>query len=308
MKCHIPVFIIVALILIASATVLSHTAFSAPPEVTFKIGAQGSYGSGISESNITYKPFGDIALNTSIMTLRAGIAENIDYQILDGYGNYDTINTTQGKGGISLYPFKAIEVGAEYRYTKGGSGYISHDIFGEAILYLGALALEANYNTITTEYEFDGVPVTIDTKTAAGKLSFTRNDWTVEGGYEYQSIRFDTLDYDYTKNLLRLGIIPDTGRKLLLMAGAGGGGDSADYTIFSGDVGLIWKITSHLRLKGMYIISYYSAPDVNSTTSTKSGKTSASDRGSGTNPFLESSLVDQSYTSQNVTLGMYLEF
>lgn len=308
MRNQIPVFILFALILTALATVCSQTAFSASPEVTFKIGAQGSYASGISESNITYKPYGDITLNTSIISLRAGIAEYIDYQILDGYGNYQTINTTQGKGGISLYPFKALELGAEYSYTKGSSGYISHDISGEAIIYIGDFTLEGSYNTVSSEYEFDGTPVAIDTKTAAGKLSFTRNDWTVEGGYEYQSIRFDTLDYDYTKNLVRLGIIPDTGRNLLLMAGAGGGNDSADYTILTGDVGLIWKITTHVRLKGMYIISYYAAPGSDSTASTKSGKTSASDRGSGTNPFLESSLIDQSYTSQSATLGMYLEF
>lgn len=302
-----PAFFICTSALIAVATLFSSPAFSATPEVTAKIGAQGSYASGISESNITYKPFADIALNTSIITLRAGVAEYLDYQILDGNGNYKTINTTQGKGGISLYPIKAIEIGAEYCYTKGASGYSSHDIFGEAIIYFGAFSAEGSYNAITTEYEFDGVPVTIDTKIAAGKISFTRNDWTVEGGYENQSVRFDTLDYDYTKNLFRLGITPDTGRSLLLMAGVGGGNDSADYRILSSDLGLIWKITSHVRLKGMYIFSYYAAPGTDSTSTTKSGKTS-SGRGTSTNPFLENSLVDQSYTSQSLTLGIYLEF
>ncbi len=95
----------------------------------FEAGYNGSYAGGTSPKSYFSQPYVNLYLKHKYVRFTAGVSRFWDYQITNGAGKYETVNFTQPKLALSLYPHKVIEIFGEYRYWTGDKShyYRAHD-------------------------------------------------------------------------------------------------------------------------------------------------------------------------------------
>lgn len=100
-----------------------------PKVFGLEAGYNGAYAQGTSPKSFYSQPYLDIILKHKYVKFTAGISRFWDYQISNGAGDYETVNFTQPKAALSLYPHEVIELFGEYRYWTGDKShyYKCHD-------------------------------------------------------------------------------------------------------------------------------------------------------------------------------------
>ena len=269
------------------------------PSWNLTVGGKGVYGSGVSEANMYYMLFGEGSLDLEYLELSAKGSRYLGYQVTDGLGTYDYVNIGEGSLRGSLKPWSFLSLGGEYRYAEGDSSYERRDWSCSLRLGPDDFYLEGEYGAGITEYLFGASEIEI--KRADTSLSLSRDvsdAVSMEIGYDRNELIFSSLDYEYTKQTLRLGAMFDVAGTVFILAGISGGGDSEDYAIAGGDAGVVAVIYSHVKISAVYLFEQYIAP----STSTSTGKGGGGTSGSA-NPFLSSDKIGESYSSHRFSVG-----
>lgn len=297
-------------------------------EWRFTPGAKAVNSAGISETNTYYKPEIRAGIYTEHISLYSGISRYFNYQITNGYGEYEYIDINEANAGLDLYPFEHLNLSFEYRYRDGESEYIKKEIFSSIELPFEKVSLIGDFSIDTEEYSFADLPVKIKSNQYSFELDyfpFRRLD--IDLSYTHSNIYFTNLDFDYYKRVVRLGIVPELADSFFLIGGLSMGKDSDDYMIYGFDTGINWRINKNLKIQALYIFTYYMAPSDStegtdsadagkSKTSNLSAYANQSNKSSGpnqnnppsganqSNPFLEPEKIGESYSSRKISLGI----
>ncbi len=280
---------------------------SKPRVFGFNAGIQGSYSTGISTSSFYYQPFVDLYLKHNYVRFTAGMSRFQDMQITDGEGEFETVNFTQPKLALSLYPHRVIELFGEYYYSTGDKKhyYRSHEGTAGFFLDFGKVTLGATATKSRTEYHFksddrkDKTSIVYQSGTLFGlwlryqyykrryitrsedmdvfpELSwFVHHTTSLDAKYEYRETIFEYVPGDfqyhhdrYYTHTGRLGVSSDPWRYFSLRAGVVAGKDSEEYIIAGGDVGVTFNILDYVMITSTYTPEYYMAPETNAVLQT----------------------------------------
>ncbi|MCX8123526.1 MAG: hypothetical protein N3F66_05105 [Spirochaetes bacterium] len=270
------------------------------------IGFKSKYTSGISDSNIVYKPYGKIGYDIDFLEINITGTYTIHQQITDGLGNFAEINTSQILIQSLINIADVFEVGGGYSLTKGDRSYNSSMYKINGCLYIGDITLDMDYSNEHIEYYFT-TDVESKSKTFIGSLDYDANDSLgYELEYHYLSNNFSNLDYTYTKNIIRTGLslYRDT---TIYMAGINVGKDSGDYMIYGSDLAVSKKIYQKLKIMILYALDYYNAPTV--VTVSGGGHGGNNNAGhKGMNPYLRSNLIGKSFFSHSLSVSFSYSF
>lgn len=300
MSCHKRLYFIIIFLTVLIITCHPITVFAEKIKTT--IGFKSIYSSGISDTNIAYKPFVRIAYDINFFKLEATGMYTINQQITDGMGNFSDINTWQGQIKTLLTIGELMDLGGGYSLTKGENSYTSRMYMANGSIYIGDATIELDYNRENKKYNYNGT-IDINNQTFIGSLSYDISDLMgYELEYHYLSNNFSNLDYTYNKNIVRIGISV-YGDHAVYMAGINAGTDSGDYTIFGADFGLSKKFFDAMKILLAYTVDYYNPPSV---TSTSGGGHGGSNGGGykGMNPYLRSSLAGKSFFSHSLSASL----
>lgn len=279
--------------------------------VGFDIGIKGYYSSGVSSSNFYYKPFADAIFYLPVVEIKPGFARYQHYQLTDGIGNYYYAGINQPGCSFSIDATDDLNIDAGYKYSFGDYDYSGHDYFADVSYDFEVITVSAGFEGTKNKYKVNSIEIDTNGYVLSAGIEYSISDsLSIDGGYDYSTIYFKNLDYSYTTNIFRLGILPQISKGLFIMCGISGGFDNADYIITGADVGISLKLFNMVKLSISYMGNYYIAPSSDTSTTTSSKKSgSGSGSGSGkSNPFLKSSEVGKSYFSHNISFGTTLVF
>jgi len=281
--------------------------FMVPAEtVKTTLGFKNNYSSGVSDTNIAYKPYGKIGYDISFLNIEVTGTYIIHQQITDGMGNFTEINTGQGQIKTLLSLGDIVEFGGGYSLSKGQNSYKSNMYMVNGSLYIGDATIDLDYDKEDKSYFYNS-DVEIIKQTFIGSLSYDFNDDIgYEFEYHYISNNFSNLDYTYDKKIARIGISV-YGDHAVYMAGINAGTDSGDYMIYGADVGLSKKIYDGIKIILAYNIDYYNPPSI---TSTSGGGHGGQNGGGykGMNPYMRSDLVGKSFYSHSLSASLSYSF
>ncbi len=119
-------------------------------------GYNGSYAEGSSPESFYSQPYLNIYLMHKYIKFTAGISRFWDFQITNGAGAYETVNFTQPKVALSIYPHEVIEVFGSYLYSAGDKShyYKVNDATGGFYLDFEVVSLGFTGNYKKTDYKF----------------------------------------------------------------------------------------------------------------------------------------------------------
>lgn len=276
------------------------------PDTVTTIGFKTNYSTGISDTNIAYKPYVRIGYEISAFKIEA-IGSYISHQqITDGMGNFTEINTGQGQITTLLSLCDILEFGGGYSLSKGQHLYNSNMYMVNGSLYIGDATIDLDYSKEEKKY-FYNYDIDIINQIFLGSVSYDVNDdFGCELEYHYLSNNFSNLDYTYDKNLLRLGILVYSDHTIY-MIGVNAGTDSGDYVICGADVGLSKKVYDSIKIIVAYKVDYYNPPSINSTAGGGHGGQNAGGYKEA-NPYLRSDQVGKSFFSYSLNASLSYSF
>ncbi len=273
---------------------------SKPRVFGFDAGIQGNYSTGVSTGSFYCQPFADIYLKNRYVRFTAGLSRFQDFQVSDGEGEFETVNFTQPKLALSLYPHRVIEFFGEYYYSTGDRKhyYRSHEGTAGFLLDFEKVTLGATATRGKTEYHFksddrkDKTLTVYNSATLPGlwlryqyykkryvtrmedldvfpELSwFVHNTTSIDAKYEYRENIFEYVPEDfqyhherYYTHTCRAGVYSEPLRYFSLKAGVVAGKDSQDYIIAGGDVGVTFNVLDYVMISSTYTPEYYIAPE-----------------------------------------------
>ncbi len=290
MNCHKKQYLIV--IFITAFIIICHPITLFAEKMKTTIGFKSTYSSGISDTNIAYKPFARIAYDINFFKIEATGMYTIHQQITDGVGNFTEINTGQGQVKTFLTIGEFMELGGGYSISKGENSYNSKMYMINGSIYIGDATIDLDYTKEDKQYDYN-FDIDIINNTFFGSLSYDINDIIgYELEYHYISNNFSNLDYTYDKKIVRIGMSVYADQTIY-MAGINAGTDSGDYAIFGADLGLSKKVYNSIKIMIAYNVDYYNPPAVTST----SGGHGGSNGGgyNGMNPYIRSDLAGESF-------------
>ncbi len=293
----------------------------------FSIRAKGVHSSGISDANTYYKAFAGAGYDFNFLMISTEISRYFNYQTTDGLGSYDNINYNEAMLSADLTPLEWFSLNIEGRYSIGDSEYSGTGYAAGLILDFDIISLLADAALAEYEYDFDGNMINFNNQDYSFEIDFSVSEsLSFDAGILYNNVIFEE-DYEYSKYTGRIGTMFETFENLFFTAGGSAGKDSEDYNIWGFDAGFSWRIFDCIKLMALYSYQYYAVPDSYSsgqtdTTVTKAngpgGPDSSDDTdssgsypgngGSINNPFLSSSKVGESYSSQTVSVSVSCVF
>ncbi|MGQ9844537.1 MAG: hypothetical protein ACUVRK_13385 [Spirochaetota bacterium] len=276
------------------------------PDTVTTIGFKTNYSTGISDTNIAYKPYVRLVYEISDCKIEATGTYISHLQITDGMGNFTEINTGQGQITTLLSLSDIVEFGGGYSLSKGQHSYNSNMLMVNGSLYIGNATVDLDYSKEEKKY-FYNYDIDIINQTFLGSVSYdVSDDIGCELEYHYLSNYFSSLDYTYYKNLVRLGIMVYSDHTIY-MAGVNAGTDSGDYVICGADVGLSKKVYAGIKIIVAYNVDYYNSPSISSTSGGGHGGKNAGGY-KGTNPYLRSDLAGKSFFSHSLNASLSYSF
>ncbi len=270
------------------------------------IGFKSNYSSGISDTNIIYKPFCKIGYEINIFKVEATGTYTINQQITDGMGNFTEINTGQGHVKTVLMIGDIIELGGGYTLGCGQNSYTSKMYTINGSIYIGDITLDLDYSKENKNYEYTS-EIDIINHSFSGSLSYDANDFLgYEIEYHYMANNFSNLGYTYFKNNARVGVSVYADTSIYMIGGIIGK-DSGDYMIYGCDVAMSKKIYDVLKCMILYTVDYYNAPYV----TTMSGGGHGGNNGGGykgMNPYIRSDLAGKSFFAHSLSASLSCSF
>lgn len=298
-------------IIIAFMVIVSRPEMLIAEGINATVGLKTNYSSGVSDTNIAYKPFGKIGYNSSFLNFELTGMYTLHQQITDGMGNFTEINTGQGQIKTLLKIDDVLELGGGYSLAKGEKSYDSRIYMISGSVYLGNLSFDVDYSKEDQKYKYNN-DIEITGKSFFGSLGYDITDYVgIEFEYNYMSSDYSNLDYIYNKKVVRAGmsVYYDT---TMYMAGISSGKDSGDYWIYGFDAGFSIKLLDAFKFMLLYNYDYYKAPStISLTTSTYTGQKGKGNSlninsGSyykGSNPNFKSSVVGESLHSHSLSVS-----
>ena len=266
-------------------------------------GIQGNYASGVSTSSFDYQPFVDLYLKHKYVKFTAGVSRFQDFQISNGRGQFETVNFTQPKLALSLYPHRVVELFGEYYYSSGDKGHYYRSNEGTAGFFLDfeKVTLGTTVTDSVSEYHFksddrsdktlivekySAFPVrfayqyeryskkyinhTSDLDVYPELSWFVHKTTSLDFKYEYKQNLFEYLtqslkyyNYKYYINSGRLGVSSEPWRYFSFKAGVHAGEDAQDYIIAGGDLSVTFNILDYVKISSTYTPEWYQSPHVN---------------------------------------------
>ena len=266
-------------------------------------GVQGNYASGVSTSSFDYQPFVDLYLKHKYVKFTAGISRFQDYQISNGGGEFETVNFTQPKLALSLYPHRVVELFGEYYYSSGDKKHYYRSNEGTAGFFLDfeKVTFGTTVTDSKTEYHFksddrkDKTFIVYKYSATPGKFIYQYEryskkyinrmgnldvypelSWFVhkttsldfkyeykQSLFEYVTMRLKYYNYKYFVNTGRLGVYSEPWRYFSFKAGIHAGKDVQDYIIAGGDLSVTFNILDYVKISSTYTPEWYKPPTVN---------------------------------------------
>lgn len=299
---------IIAKISLAVSLIIVNQLWVFAENVKTTIGFKSTYSSGISDTNIVYKPYCKIGYEINFFKIEAIGTYNINQQITDGMGNFTEINTGQGQVKTLLSIGDIIDIGAGYSLARGQNSYNSKMYTINGSIYIGDVTLDLDFSNENKKYEYT-TEMEIINKTFSGSLSYDVNDFLgYEIEYNYLSNNLSNLGYTYYKNSGRFGISIYSNTSIYMIGGTVGK-DSGDYMIYGGDVAISKRIYDMVKFMILYTIDYYNAPSVSKTTTSGGGHGGNQSSGyKGMNPYISSDLVGKSFFAHSLGVSISCSF
>jgi len=304
MNCYKKQYFIIIFITSLIITCCPITVFAEKIKTT--IGFKSTYSSGISDTNIAYKPFGRIGYAVSFLEIEATGMYTIHQQITDGAGNFSEINTGLGQIKTLLSIGEFMELGGGYSIAKGENSFNSKMYMINGSIYIGDATIDLDYTSEDKQYDYN-FNIDIINHTFIGSLSYDLNDIIgYELEYHYLSNNFSNLEYTYDKKIVRIGMsLYDD--QTVYMVGINAGTDSGDYTIYGADFGLSKKVYNTIKMMIAYNVDYYNHPSVTSTTGGGHGGSNGSGY-KGMNPYIRSDLAGKSFFAHLLSVSLSYSF
>ncbi len=254
-----------SIIFLATLIITSNPFVLFAENIKTTVGFKSNYSTGISDTNIAYKPFAKMKYEINFVDIEATGTYIIYQQITDGMGNFAEINIGQGQIKTMLTIGDVIEIGGGYAIAKGHDSYNSTLYMFNGSIYIGSLTIDLDYSNENKNYDFNG-DIEILNNTFIGSVSYDINDVVgYELDYHYTYNNFSNMGYSYDKNIVRMGISV-YGDQTIYMGGINAGKDSGDYMIYGADIGLNKKFyNDSIKIMIAYNVDYYNPPTVSST-------------------------------------------
>ncbi len=279
----------------------------------FAIGTKAIYKSGISDANTSYFPFVKAGYHNRYLGISSGVGRYVDYQITDGYGNYDYVNINQAELTLDLRAMENLDVSFGCKYYDGESEYSRMDYLVEISYAIEKISLIGDYYLAKAEYAFHSMDIELENWDCSIEVDYLITELvSINAGYTFNSISFSNLNYGYTKNIWRVGTLPEVYDSIYAAFGLSLGWDSDDYTLGGIDFGINAYCAHHIRLMVLYQFMYYQAPEgIDSGSVIRKGGGMGSSPETKTreiNPYLSDSRVGESYSSHAVSIGITFSF
>lgn len=312
--------------------------------IGFDLGMGGGYSTGISVNNFQYRLFGDIFLKHKYVKLTGGLSRWQNYLVTNGEGLFETVNFTQPKIALSIYPHRVIELYGEYRYSTGDPShyYRGHEGTGGLYLDFDPVSIDVSVNGRMTEYLFKsenwlnkitlvysnptmhggmvqyytfnmtGIKHLYDITPTATLSWYVIDSTSIDATYYFIRSVLGSPDDVYYMHTGNIGVYSDVWKYISLHGGANIGVDGERYVIIGGDAGITFKILEYAIISVTYLPGYYIAPQNGGAL----GKfielyalcALGINASSSSNPNINPSLIGKSFFSQSVTFSARYTF
>ncbi|MFH0976409.1 MAG: hypothetical protein V1874_11565 [Spirochaetota bacterium] len=274
------------------------------------LGTKGVYSSGVSDSYTYNRTDAKAGFKSEYVDLSAYIRRYFNYQIADGNGFFEYRAFNEAGLSLTAHMFGFIDLSGEYSHADNFDDLSRNTYYGNIELEFTHVILSGDYTREDFGYTIDSNTINTEKRNYSFtiELKFTES-FSMDASYKHDNIYFNSLGYDYYKNIFRGGISIMPADYFFLIAGAGGGKDSEDYNIYSADCGVTFVIYSRFKLYCLYSYSYYDPAGTYTTSSSGGGGGSGHGHGSGgSNPYLSSDKIGESYSSHVLSFGMSVSF
>ncbi len=271
------------------------------------LATKSMYSSGISDSYTFNRTDATGGFKSPYIDLSAFIRRYFNYQVTDGNGIYEYRSFYEGGLSFEAHVVNAVNITGEYSRADDFSNLKRNTYYGAVELDFSPVILSADYSYEDFEYRISSNTINTEKKnySFAFEYNFTES-FSMDAGYKRDNTYFNTLGYDYYKNIFRLGLTVIPASYLFFIAGGSAGKDSEDYLIYGADCGVTFLIYSRFKLFFLYAYSFYDPPRADTV---GGGGGGGSGHGPGkTNPYLASGKEGEAYSSYIFTFGISVIF
>lgn len=268
-------------------------------------GTKSVYSSGVSDSYMYNRSDVTCGFKSEYIDLSAGLRRYFNYQITDGYGAYEYHSFNEAGLSLELH-LDIMNLSGDYSRADDFDD-LKRDIYYGAIeLDFTRVLFSAGYSYEDFEYKMSSNTIHSEKRNYSFTFEYNFTDYfSIDAACFRDNTYFNTLDYDYNKNIFRGGLTVIPSDHLLLITGGSAGKDSEGYNIYGVDLGATLLIYSCFKMYFIYSYNYYDPPQTESSGS--SGGGSGHGYG-GTNPYLSSDKIGNAYSSHLLSFGMSVTF
>ena len=236
----------------------------------------------------------------------AYIRRYFNFQVTDGSGVYEYRSFNEAGMSLKAHLFSIVNLSGEYSRADDFNDLKRDTYYGAIEMDFSRVTLSADYSRENFEYKMNSNVIRTEKQNYSFTMDFNFTDsFSADAGYKHDNTYFNSLGYNYYKDIFRAGLTIVPADYLFLITGASGGKDSEDYTIYGADCGATLRLYSSFKVYLIYSFSYYDAPQ----TETSGGGGGGHGHGAGsTNPYLSSDRIGKSYYSHAITVGMSVTF
>ena len=277
------------------------------PDFFGTLASKGVYSSGISDSYMYNRSDAAGGFKSDYLDLSAYIRRYFNFQKTDGNGAYEYLSFNEAGLSLDAHITETLSLSGDFSRADDFDHLKRDTYYGAVELDFSKIILSADYSLENFEYEMYSNII----KTERRNYSFTfeynfTDSFSMDAGYRHDNTYFNTLGYDYYRNIFRGGITAIPTDYFFMIAGVSLGKDSEDYSVYGADLGTTFLIYSRFKLFFIYSFNYYNPPQ---TESSGSGGGGGTGHGAGsTNPYLSSEKIGESYSSNVVTFGASFTF
>ena len=318
-----------------------------PKIFSFDLGLKGSFAEGSTPASMYYQPFFNCYVKNKYVKFTGGLSRVWDYQITNDRNDYETVNFTQPKVALSVYPHRVIEIYGEYRYSSGDKSHYYRSNYGATGVQLDfeSVAFGGYVSYATSKYHFKSddtkdnlllvhdyqdnpTPIRLwwdyrlyekrkinhtDEFTASPEFSwFVHETTSIDLSYEHKKTEYQYPNSTdtYKINTFRIGVSSQPWKYFSFMTGFSNGWDSGGYIIPGGYLGVIFNILDYVKISSTYSPSYYLTSRMNPELKKLLDAWAMYQLGTrrNVNPYLQLSKIGKSFWNQAVNFSVAYQY